>query len=131
MSWVNTTLMATPLFTRLWYVCLSPLGLRYPLVDGYGNFGSLDGDSAAAMRYTEARLGGMAERLLSELNQETIDRRANYDGQLEEPLVLPAQVPNLLINGATGIAVGMATHIPPHNLREVVKALLRLIKNGL
>ncbi|MAD60953.1 MAG: DNA topoisomerase [Myxococcales bacterium] len=106
-----------------------PFSLRYPLVDGYGNFGSLDGDSAAAMRYTEARLGGMAERLLSELNQETIDRRANYDGQLEEPAVLPAQVPNLLINGATGIAVGMATHIPPHNLREVVKALLRLIKN--
>lgn len=106
-----------------------PFSLRYPLVDGYGNFGSLDGDSAAAMRYTEARLGGMAERLLTELNQETIDRRANYDGQLEEPAVLPAQVPNLLINGATGIAVGMATHIPPHNLREVVKALLRLIKN--
>ena len=105
-----------------------PFSLRYPLVDGYGNFGSLDGDSAAAMRYTEARLGGMAERLLSELNQDTIDRRANYDGQLEEPSVLPAQVPNLLINGATGIAVGMATHIPPHNLREVVKALLKLIK---
>jgi DNA gyrase subunit A len=105
-----------------------PFSLRYPLVDGYGNFGSLDGDSAAAMRYTEARLGGMAEQLLSELNQDTIDRRANYDGQLEEPSVLPAQVPNLLINGATGIAVGMATHIPPHNLREVVKALLKLIK---
>lgn len=106
-----------------------PFSLRYPLVDGYGNFGSLDGDSAAAMRYTEARLGGMAERLLNELGQDTIDRRANYDGQLEEPAVLPAQVPNLLINGATGIAVGMATHIPPHNLREVVKGLLRLIKN--
>lgn len=105
-----------------------PFSLRYPLVDGYGNFGSLDGDSAAAMRYTEARLGGMAERLLAELNQDTVDLRANYDGQLEEPAVLPAQMPNLLINGATGIAVGMATHIPPHNLREVVKALLRLIK---
>ncbi len=106
-----------------------PFSLRYPLVDGYGNFGSLDGDSAAAMRYTEARLEGMAERLLGELGQDTIDRRANYDGQLEEPAVLPAQIPNLLINGATGIAVGMATHIPPHNLREVVKGLLRLIKN--
>ena len=106
-----------------------PFSLRYPLIDGYGNFGSLDGDSAAAMRYTEARLGGMAERLLAELGQQTIDHRANYDGQLEEPAVLPAQVPNLLINGATGIAVGMATHIPPHNLREVVAALLKLIKN--
>jgi DNA gyrase subunit A len=105
-----------------------PFSLRYPLVEGYGNFGSLDGDSAAAMRYTEARLGGMAERLLTELNRETVERRSNYDGQLEEPVVLPAQAPNLLINGATGIAVGMATHIPPHNLREVIGALLKLSK---
>jgi DNA gyrase subunit A len=103
--------------------------LRYPLVEGYGNFGSLDGDSAAAMRYTEARLAGPAEQLLHELNQDTIDRRANYDGQLEEPAVLPAQLPNLLINGATGIAVGMATHIPPHNLKEVITALLKLIRS--
>ena len=103
----NITLMSSSIYEAM--VRMSqPFSLRYPLVDGYGNFGSLDGDSAAAMRYTEARLGGMAERLLNELGQNTIDRRANCDGQLEEPAVLPAQVPNLLINGATGIAVGMA-----------------------
>ena len=102
--------------------------LRYPLVEGYGNFGSLDGDSAAAMRYTEARLASTAEQMLQEIQQDTIHRRANYDGQIEEPSVLPAQLPNLLINGSTGIAVGMATHIPPHNLKEVMTALLRLIR---
>ncbi len=101
--------------------------LRYPLVDGQGNFGSLDGDSAAAMRYTEAKLRHIAEELLEELKKETVDFRANYDGTIDEPVVLPAQVPNLLINGASGIAVGMATNIPPHNLREVVKALIALI----
>jgi len=105
-----------------------PFSLRYPLVEGYGNFGSLDGDSAAAMRYTEARLAGMAEELLGELGRGTIDTRSNYDGQLEEPAVLPAQLPNLLVNGATGIAVGMATHIPPHNLKEVITALLKVLK---
>ncbi|MGK0357881.1 MAG: DNA gyrase subunit A [Bradymonadia bacterium] len=101
--------------------------LRYPLVDGHGNFGSIDGDTAAAMRYTEARLQALAEELLSEIGQGTVDYRQNYDGQLEEPIVLPAQVPNLLINGATGIAVGMATHIPPHHLGEVINALIALI----
>jgi hypothetical protein len=96
--------------------------LRYPLVDGQGNFGSTDGDGAAAMRYTEARLRALAEELLSELNQDTVEFRPTYDGQQEEPVTLPAQFPNLLINGATGIAVGMATNIPPHNLREIIDA---------
>ena len=101
--------------------------LRYPLVNGQGNFGSLDGDPAAAMRYTEARLEQISEELISEIRKETVDFRSNYDGQFEEPVVLPAQLPNLLLNGAMGIAVGMATNIPPHNLREVVRACIRLI----
>ncbi|TVR03309.1 MAG: DNA topoisomerase IV subunit A [Deltaproteobacteria bacterium] len=101
--------------------------LRYPLVDGHGNFGSLDGDNAAAMRYTEARLRHLAGELLEEIRKKTVDYRPNYDGTHFEPVVLPAQVPNLLINGATGIAVGMATSIPPHNLGEVVDACIRLI----
>ncbi len=119
-----------------------PFALRYPLVDGQGNFGSMDGDNAAAMRYTEAKLRHIAVELLSELKKGTVDYRTNYDGTIEEPVVLPAQVPNLLINGGSGIAVGMATNIPPHNLKEVVKALIaladerdmpieRLIKRGL
>lgn len=101
--------------------------LRYPLVDGQGNFGSTDGDGAAAMRYTEARLRALAEELLSELGQDTVEFRPTYDGQQEEPVTLPAQFPNLLINGATGIAVGMATNIPPHNLREIIDACVLLI----
>lgn len=101
--------------------------LRNPLVDGHGNFGSVDGDSAAAMRYTEARLTALASELLSEIRKNTVDFRANYDGTVFEPVVLPAQVPNLLINGATGIAVGMATNIPPHNLGEIVDGLIALI----
>lgn len=101
--------------------------LRYPLVDGQGNFGSLDGDRAAAMRYTECKLRHLAMELLSELKRETVPMRPNYDGTLEEPVVLPAQVPNLLINGVTGIAVGMATNIPPHHLGEVIGALVHLI----
>ena len=104
-----------------------PFSLRYPLVDGQGNFGSLDGDPAAAMRYTEAKLRHIAVELLQELKKDTVDYRANYDGTVDEPLVVPAQIPNLLVNGATGIAVGMATNVPPHNLREVVKALIALI----
>jgi len=101
--------------------------LRAPLVDGQGNFGSLDGDNAAAMRYTEAKLRHLAEELLGELKKDTVDTRQNYDGTLDEPIVLPARFPNLLVNGAEGIAVGMATKVPPHNLREVVKALIALI----
>ena len=93
-----------------------PFSLRYPLVDGSGNFGSLDGDSAAAMRYTECRLARISDELLTEIDQTTVPFRPNYDGTKTEPVVLPSRVPNLLINGATGIAVGMATNIPPHNL---------------
>ena len=97
--------------------------MRYPLVDGQGNFGSVDGDSAAAMRYTEARLTRIAEELLADLDKETVDYGPNFDETMSEPLVLPAALPNLLLNGASGIAVGMATNIPPHNLNEVVDAL--------
>src|ERR1700741_4426977 len=100
-----------------------PFSLRYPLVDGSGNFGSLDGDSAAAMRYTECRLARVADDMLSEIEQRTVHFRPNYDGTKTEPVVLPARIPNLLVNGATGIAVGMATNIPPHNLTEVCTAL--------
>jgi DNA gyrase subunit A len=106
-----------------------PFSLRYPLVDGSGNFGSLDGDSAAAMRYTECRLARLSDELLSEIDQDTVPFRPNYDGTKHEPVVLPARLPNLLINGATGIAVGMATSIPPHNLGEVCQALLKLLDN--
>ncbi len=106
-----------------------PFAMRYPLVEGFGNFGSLDGDSAAAMRYTECRLAAASAELLSELDRQTVPLRANYDGTREEPVVLPARLPNLLINGAIGIAVGMATNIPPHNVREVCTALLKLLEN--
>jgi DNA gyrase subunit A len=104
-----------------------PFSLRAPLIDGSGNFGSLDGDPAAAMRYTECRLGPVAARLLDELDQNTVPFRPNYDGTKSEPIVLPAQLPHLLVNGTTGIAVGMATNIPPHNPEEVCAAALRLL----
>ncbi|MDP9322325.1 MAG: DNA topoisomerase IV subunit A [Acidobacteriota bacterium] len=103
--------------------------LRYPLVDGSGNFGSLDGDPAAAMRYTECRLARLSDEMLAEIGQTTVPFRPNYDGTRTEPVVLPARIPNLLINGATGIAVGMATNIPPHNLTEVCTALIKLLAN--
>ena len=106
-----------------------PFSLRYPLVDGSGNFGSLDGDSAAAMRYTECRLARISDELLTEIDQTTVHFRPNYDGTRTEPVVLPARLPNLMINGATGIAVGMATNIPPHNLNEVCTALIKLLDN--
>src|SRR5918994_960826 len=106
-----------------------PFSLRYPLVDGSGNFGSLDGDSAAAMRYTECRLARVADEMLAEIEQRTVHFRPNYDGTRTEPVVLPARIPNLLVNGATGIAVGMATNIPPHNLTEVCTALIKLLDN--
>jgi DNA gyrase subunit A len=104
-----------------------PFSLRAPLVDGHGNFGSIDGDNAAAMRYTEAKLQPLAMELLEELRQNTVDYRDNFDGTTQEPVVLPARAPNLLVNGASGIAVGMATNIPPHNLGEVVDAALRMV----
>ncbi len=101
--------------------------LRYPLVDGQGNFGSIDGDAAAAMRYTETRLEPIAEEMLEDIKKNTVEFRDNYDGSLEEPIVLPAKLPNLLVNGSSGIAVGMSTNIPPHNLNEVVDATIAYI----
>jgi topoisomerase-4 subunit A len=106
-----------------------PFSYRYPLVDGQGNWGSIDDPkSFAAMRYTEARLAAYSQVLLSELGQGTADWVPNFDGTMDEPSLLPARLPNLLLNGTTGIAVGMATDVPPHNLREVVNACLRLLK---
>ncbi len=104
--------------------------MRYPLILGQGNFGSIDGDSAAAMRYTEAKMSRMSEELLRDIDRDTVDWRPNYDGSLKEPVVLPAVLPNILLNGTLGIAVGMATNIPPHNLQEVSNALVHLIENS-
>jgi DNA gyrase subunit A len=103
--------------------------LRYTLVDGQGNFGSVDGDSPAAMRYTEVRMSQLAHELLVDLDKETVDMGMNYDESLQEPLVLPAKFPNLLVNGSSGIAVGMATNIPPHNLGEVIDGIIAVIEN--
>ncbi len=102
--------------------------LRYPLVDGQGNFGSVDGDSPAAMRYTEARLARIADEMLRDLDKDTVNFAPNFDDSLQEPTVLPSYLPNLLVNGSSGIAVGMATNIPPHNLEEVIDGLIALIK---
>src|SRR3954470_20903037 len=101
--------------------------LRYPMVDGQGNYGSMDGDPPAAMRYTEARLKKIAEEMLSDIDKNTVDFRPNFDDSLEEPTVLPSRIPNLLMNGASGIAVGMATNMPPHNLTECINAILAYI----
>ncbi|MDH5397216.1 MAG: DNA gyrase subunit A, partial [Cyclobacteriaceae bacterium] len=106
-----------------------PWSLRYPLVDGQGNFGSVDGDSPAAMRYTEARLRRIAEELLADINKNTVDYQPNFDDSLKEPSVLPAKIPNLLLNGSSGIAVGMATNMAPHNLNEVVDGIIAYIDN--
>ncbi len=103
--------------------------MRYPLVDGQGNFGSVDGDPPAAMRYTEARLSKIAEEMLADIEKETVDFVPNFDESEKEPVVLPTQIPNLLVNGSSGIAVGMATNIPPHNLKETVEAAILLIEN--
>ena len=102
---------------------------RYPLVDGHGNFGSVDGDGAAAMRYTEARLSRISMEMLSDINKDTVDFVPNFDETEREPSVLPARYPNLLVNGTSGIAVGMATNIPPHNLGEVIGAVVKIIDN--
>ncbi len=109
---------------------VQPFSLRYPLIDGQGNFGSIDGDEAAAMRYTEVRMGKIAEEMLTDLDKETVPFRPNYDGSMEEPEVLPSKLPQLLINGSTGIAVGMATNMAPHNIREVIDGTLMLIENS-
>src|SRR5881409_3490941 len=102
--------------------------MRYPLVDGQGNFGSIDGDAPAAMRYTEIRMSRLAHELLADIDKDTVDFGPNYDGQQQEPLVLPSRFPNLLVNGSSGIAVGMATNIPPHNMSEVVDAIIAQIE---
>ncbi len=107
-----------------------PWSLRYPLVDGQGNFGSVDGDSPAAMRYTEARLKKISEEILRDIDKNTVDFQFNFDDSLEEPTVLPTRIPNLLINGASGIAVGMATNMPPHNLSESIDAIIAYIDNN-
>ena len=106
-----------------------PWNMRYPLVDGQGNFGSVDGDPAAAYRYTECRMTRLAEELLADIDKDTVNFGPNFDGSQEEPLVLPAAFPNLLVNGSDGIAVGMATKIPPHNLGEVIDGVVALIDN--
>src|SRR5450759_2759712 len=103
--------------------------MRYMLIDGQGNFGSIDGDSAAAYRYTECRLERISSEMLADIDKETVDFVPNYDGKEQEPTALPTRIPNLLINGSSGIAVGMATNIPPHNLVEVVDAGLALLGN--
>ena len=108
---------------------VQPFATRYPLVLGQGNFGSIDGDSAAAYRYTEAKMSRIAEEMLRDLEKDTVDWRPNFDGTKKEPIVLPAAVPNLLLMGTLGIAVGMATNIPPHNLREISAAVEYLIDN--
>jgi len=104
--------------------------MRYPLVDGQGNFGSIDGDSAAAMRYTEARLEKIGEEMMQDLYKETVDMQSNFDDTLQEPTVLPTRIPNLLVNGASGIAVGMATNMPTHNLAEVIDACIAYIDDN-
>ena len=101
--------------------------IRYPLVDGHGNFGSIDGDEAAAMRYTEARMTKLAMEMLRDIGKDTVDYRPNFDETLKEPIVLPSRFPNLMVNGSSGIAVGMATNIPPHNLKEVIDGIVMLI----
>ena len=106
-----------------------PFSIRYPLIDGQGNFGSIDGDPPAAMRYTEVRMSRIAHELLLDLEKETVDWVPNYDGTLKEPVVLPTRLPNLLLNGSSGIAVGMATNIPPHNLREIIDAMIAYLDN--
>jgi DNA gyrase subunit A len=103
--------------------------MRYTIIDGQGNFGSIDGDNAAAMRYTEVRMQKMANEMMDDIDKETVDWQENYDGSLQEPTVLPTKIPNLLINGSAGIAVGMATNIPPHNMTEVANGLIALIEN--
>src|SRR5437016_8251450 len=103
--------------------------MRYPLIDGQGNFGSVDGDAPAAMRYTEVRMARLANEVLADIEKETVTFQPNYDESLSEPTVLPARIPNLLINGSDGIAVGMATKIPPHNLTEIVEATIALLHN--
>ena len=114
---------------NLWLVWFKIFSKRYPLLDGQGNWGSVDGDNAAAMRYTEVRMEKIAQEILADIDKETVAFVPNFDESTVEPVVLPSKLPNLLINGTAGIAVGMATSIPPHNLGEVIDALLAMLKN--
>ena len=127
MCWVNIIRTAIRRYTTAWCVWHRIFPSRYPFVDGHGNFGSVDGDGAAAMRYTESKMTKFAEEMLADLDKDTVDFIPNYDERLLQPSVLPSRVPNLLINGSGGIAVGMATNIPPHNLTEVCDACVALI----
>ena len=111
---------------KQWLRMAQDFNYRYMLVDGHGNFGSVDGDGAAAMRYTEARMSKISMELLRDINKDTIDYQDNYDGEEREPVVMPARFPNLLVNGTSGIAVGMATNIPPHQLGEVIDGVLAI-----
>ena len=126
-QWVNTILTATVPYTEPLVNLAQDWSTRYPLVDGHGNFGSVDGDGAAAMRYTEARLSKISMEMTADINKDTVDFRPNFDETEKEPTVLPSRFPNLLVNGTSGIAVGMATNIPPHNLREVIGAVVKII----
>ena len=121
--------METSLFTMPLVRMAQTFSMRAPLVDGQGNFGSIDGDSAAAMRYTEARMTRIAEEVLRDLDKDTVNFVPNYDDTMKEPSVLPTRVPTLLLNGSEGIAVGMATKIPPHNINELLNAVLYTIDN--
>ena len=127
--WVNITLMVTHLYISLWCVWPEEWNMRYTLIDGQGNMGSVDGDSPAAMRYTEARLNRLAEEMLRDIDKDTVDFQLNFDDTLSEPTVLPSRIPNLLINGSSGIAVGMATNMAPHNLTECINGIIAYIDN--
>ena len=128
-QWVNIILTETVPFMEHLVNMAQEWSTRYPLVDGHGNFGSVDGDGAAAMRYTEARLSKISMEMLADINKNTVDFAPNFDETEKEPAVLPSRFPNLLVNGTSGIAVGMATNIPPHNLKEVIGAVVKIIDN--
>ena len=128
-SWVSSTRTATRAIYDALVRMAQPWSLRYPLVDGNGNFGSPGNDPAAAMRYTECKLDPLAMEMLRDIDEDTVDFQDNYDGRAKEPTILPARVPNLLVNGSEGIAVGMATKIPPHNLREIAAAVQWCLEN--
>src|SRR3569832_1745519 len=130
MCWASCIRMAISRCTTRWCAWRRIFSLRYPLIDGHGNFGSRDGDGAAAMRYTEARLVWIANLLLDEIDEGTVAFIPNYDGSTQEPQQLPARLPFALLNGASGIAVGLATEVPSHNLREVADACIALVKNA-
>ena len=129
MCWAGIIPTATPRSTTPWCAWLRIFPCAIRLIDGHGNFGSVDGDPPAAYRYTEARMAKLAANMLTDIDKDTVDFVPNFDDKLKEPVVLPARFPNLLVNGSSGIAVGMATNIPPHNMREVCDAICYVIDN--